>query len=128
MLPTIRPGDCLIVKSRDPQEIQPGQIILYTRERGLVAHRVVSRSGDDWMTRGDCMRSADAPVHSKDIVGGVVGIVREGRQITPEWTRFGRAAAWFLRRSDVSVRVILHWHRRSRRKGPLRPAADFATL
>ena len=41
MLPAVWPGDLLLVSSREATEAQPGDIVLFKRKGGLVAHRVV---------------------------------------------------------------------------------------
>ena len=128
MLPSIWPGDRLIVQRKPPNQIQPGQVILYRRNSGVVAHRVIARRGDQFVTHGDCMEHPDAPVHASEIVGEVVSVEREERRVAPEWTLWKQACAWALRRSDFAVRALLHWHCQSRRTVPLRTAPDFATL
>jgi signal peptidase I len=111
MLPAVWPGDRLIVQRRNPNKIQPGQIILYSRDGGLVAHRVLSRDGDRLVTRGDSLPQADLPVPPNKIAGEIVSIVRRGRCIAPELTLGRRIVSWLLRRSDFSVRVLLHFGR-----------------
>jgi len=128
MLPSIWPGDRLIVQRKPSKQIQPGQIILYKRNGGVVAHRVIARRGNEFVTRGDCMDHDDAPVHASEIVGEVVAIERGERRVAPEWTLWRQACAWALRRSDFAARALLSLHNRKRLKGPLRPAKDFATL
>jgi signal peptidase len=111
MLPAVWPGDRLIVQRLDPDKIQPGQIILYSRHGGLVAHRVVSRDGDRLVTRGDSLPQTDPPVPTNEIAGEIVSIVRRGRRVCPELTLGRRMVSWLLRRSDFSVRVLLHFGR-----------------
>lgn len=111
MLPSIWPSDHLIVQRRDPVEIQPGQIILYLRNGGLVAHRVVARDGEWLVTRGDSLPRVDAPVPANEIVGVIVSIIRRGRRVAPELTHGKRMVAWLLRQSDFSARVLLHCRR-----------------
>jgi len=111
MLPAVWPGDRLIVQRRNPNKIQPGQIILYSRNGGLVAHRVVSRDGDRLLTRGDSLPQADPPVPTNEVAGEIVSIVRRGRRVGPELTLGRRMVSWLLRRSDFSVRVLLHFGR-----------------
>jgi signal peptidase I len=111
MLPSIWPGDRLIVQRRNPNQIQPGKIILYKREGGLVAHRVVARHGESLLTRGDSLLNADAPVPAEEIVGEIVAIIRRGRRVALELTLGRRMVAWVLRRSNFSTRVLLHFGR-----------------
>jgi len=108
MLPAVWPGDQLIVQSRNPNKIQPGQFILYLRDGSLVAHRVVSRDGDLIVTRGDSVPQADPPFPSSEVAGEIISIVRRGRRVAPELTFGRRLVSWLLRRSEFSVRVLLH--------------------
>ncbi|MFZ0038364.1 MAG: signal peptidase I [Candidatus Acidiferrales bacterium] len=111
MLPSIWPGDRLIVQRRNPNQIQPGKIVLYKREGGLVAHRVVARDGESLLTRGDSVSKADAPVQAEEIVGEIVAIIRRGQRVALELTLGRRMVAWVLRRSNFSTRALLHFGR-----------------
>ena len=116
MLPSVWPGDLLTVRRQSFSEFRRGQIVLYERVAGenaqLVAHRVVDCSGDrgqQLITRGDSLPRNDAPVHEDQILGRVVSISRNGRPISPDFTRSRRIAAWVLRRSDLAGRVFLRF-------------------
>ena len=117
MLPSVWPGDLLTVRRQSFSEFKSGEIVLYEREAGenaqLVAHRIVDcsgdRSGQQLITRGDSLPCDDAPVHEDQILGRVVSISRNGRPISPDFTRSRRIAAWVLRRSDLAGRVFLRF-------------------
>ena len=124
MLPSVWPGDLLTVRRQSFSEFRPGQIVLYERGASgrlpvagenaqLVAHRIVDcsgdRSGQQLITRGDSLPCDDAPVHEDQILGRVVSISRNGRPISPDFTRSRRIAAWVLRRSDLAGRVFLRF-------------------
>ncbi len=112
MLPAVRPGDRLVVRRREFSEVQAGQIVLYSRGGGLVAHRVVSRvaspEGERLVTRGDSLLRDDSPVQASEVVGAVVSIQRHGREMSAELTMRRRAAAWVLARWGFGTRVMLH--------------------
>jgi len=131
MLPSVWPGDLLTVRRQSFSEFRNGEIVLYEREagentltrpygpaspggRGFVAHRVVGRRGRQLITRGDSLRQNDAPVEEDQVLGRVVAVNREGRDIRLEFTRTRRIAAWVLRRSDLAGRVFLRFARRSK--------------
>jgi len=128
MLPSVWPGDLLTVRRQSFSEFQSGEIVLYEREAGentltrpygpaspggrsFVAHRVVRRNGRQLITRADSLRQNDAPVHEDQVLGRVVSISREGRDIRLEFTRRRQIAAWVLRRSDFAGRVLLRFAR-----------------
>jgi hypothetical protein len=74
----------------------------------LVVHRVVGRSGDLVITRGDRLRHPDAPVPAAEILGCVAAIERRGRRIAPRPTRFTRLASAVLRYTEFGTRVALY--------------------
>ena len=43
MLPTLWPGDVLTVQSILPEQVEPGEIVLYMRQDRFFIHRIVSR-------------------------------------------------------------------------------------
>ena len=54
MLPTLRPGDCLLV--RRPRRVRPGSVVVArfpARPELLVVKRAVRRDGDLWWVEGD---------------------------------------------------------------------------
>ena len=119
MLPTLRPGDRMVVRRREFSEMQAGQIVLYSRGGWLVAHRVVRRAagpdGECLITRGDSLLQDDSPVQESEVLGVVVSIERGGgRQVRPELTMRRRAAAWVLARWGFATRVMVHLGRARR--------------
>ena len=104
MYPTICDGDLITVEPIKPSDVIAGDIILYRREYGVVAHRVMrilkrseqnsqgapedpqDRSSSEtlqFLLRGDAAINDDDPVRSSQILGKVVSIERNGRQIDP---------------------------------------------
>lgn len=119
MLPAVWPGDILVVERQNSAEVQPGQIVLCLRDGGLMAHRMVRRSGEHLVTRGDSLLHSDPPAHGSEVVGRVTCILRHGRRISPEQSFWQRFASSILRRSDFTTRMTLRIGRLLRR---LRPA------
>lgn len=107
MLPAVWPGDVVTVQRCNLAELQPRQIVLFRREGGLVAHRVVSVAQDHVITQGDSLPSRDLPVSPLEIVGQVIGISRNGRSVPVGFSLWQRNAAFFLRRSDFCLRLLL---------------------
>ena len=115
MLPAIWPGDILAVERQDSAELRPGQIVLCLRAGELMAHRMIRRTGDCLVTRGDSLLHSDPPVRASEVVGQVTCILRNGRRISPEQTFWQRAASFILRRSDFTTRMTLRLGRLLRR-------------
>jgi len=86
MLPTLWPGDVLTVQSVRPEQVEPGEIVLYMRRGRFFIHRVVSKSPAEdafLITRGDSMPKDDPPVRKGEFLGKITEIRRAGSIITP---------------------------------------------
>jgi signal peptidase I len=139
MLPSIWPGDVLLIKRAERRDISEGDIILYSRDRRLVVHRVVGRqigtnadapSAGATQTRGDAMPTTDPLVADADLLGKVSLIQRNGRRIEPRKSlRISeRAVALFARRSEFAARVIVRVHgfrQRSSNQNPQDQLSQF---
>jgi signal peptidase I len=116
MLPTVWPGDTLVIERADSGAVGEGDIVLFGRDRRLFAHRVVttrSHSGDSRVvTRGDAMPVADSPLAQDELLGKVSVIVRNGRCIAPSRSlRLSeRAVAALVRSSEIAARVVVGVH------------------
>jgi signal peptidase I len=73
MLPTIRPGTYVAVRSAAPDQIVTGDIILAKTSAGFRLHRVVDIRYESAMavfiTRGDNHRHNDRPITAAELVG-----------------------------------------------------------
>jgi signal peptidase len=78
MLPLIRPGDTVCIAPCQPQQVRPGEIIVFQRGSTLIMHRLLACSAHSLQTRGDSCRLDDAPIHPSDVLGRVVAIERDG--------------------------------------------------
>lgn len=109
MLPSIWPGDTLVVKQVDFPTVSKGEIVLFRRDRRLFAHRVVRSEASDIVTRGDSMPAPDRPVEKGEILGRVVSIMRNGKSLQPR-TRLWvgeRVIAGVVQRSEFAARVLV---------------------
>ena len=81
MAPAIRDGDEVLVE-RVPS-FHRRDVVLFRdpRSQRLIAHRVMSMRGSTLVTRGDAAESPEAPIELADVLGRVVGVVREGREV-----------------------------------------------
>ncbi|ETW98268.1 MAG: hypothetical protein ETSY1_19425, partial [Candidatus Entotheonella factor] len=112
MQPSIRDGALIRVQPVTPVQVRCGDIILYCREGGVIAHRVVAltRQGGQLVgltTRGDASFTCDAPVQLHQVLGKVVAV--EGQAIEHVRIKprlrfvFKRWSAWCLRRCGLGV-------------------------
>ncbi|HEY6339220.1 MAG TPA: signal peptidase I [Candidatus Sulfotelmatobacter sp.] len=125
MLPTIFPGDTLMIEQADSDRVVKGDIVLFRWDRRLFVHRVCGKCGSagdmQIVTRGDGMSQPDPPVSSSDLLGKVSFVVRDGRCVEPgkRLGLSGSAVAALVRRSSSAARVVVGVHKMSRRSPTL---------
>jgi signal peptidase I len=118
MLPSIWPGDTLMVERVQPQQIHIGDVVLLGRDARLCAHRVVSTpdgSGNPrWITRGDAMSAPDRPVIESELLGRVAYVIRAGKciPVRAEVSVAGQLTARLVRRSVPAARALVYLHGR----------------
>lgn len=62
MNPAIKMGDMIVTGPLNglfSGELQPGEVVTYIRNEGLITHRVVSVDGNTLLTKGDAMEESD---------------------------------------------------------------------
>ena len=119
MLPAIRPNDILLIRRCPMEAAGVGDIVLFTRDRRLFAHRVVARSPCTLVTQGDAVAQPDAPVGRSELLGRVVRIVRRGQalRLRPRRSLRNRLAAGLFRRSARAGRWFTRLDRLRGRMG-----------
>jgi signal peptidase I len=124
MLPTLWPGDVLTIQSVRPEQVEPGEIVLYMRHDRFFIHRMVSkdltRGKALLVTRGDCILEDDPPVGRSELLGKVIEVQRSGSIFVPVRKLSGsrRLLAWLLCRVNIFRRVGLRlWNYRHSRDG-----------
>jgi len=114
MVPTIWPGDTLVVEPIGESSLQRGDIVLFSTKKRFVAHRVIAKAKNRGpvTTCGDASLKPDAPVRQGDLLGKVAFVIRNGKCMQPARTLSGsqRAFASLLRRSETAARVIVGIH------------------
>ena len=111
MVPSIWPGDTLIVTKLNPCEIALGDIGLYQRDGRLFIHRVIAIDGGgigEVVLKGDSMTEADPAIPSRDVLGRVQFIVRNGQKVEPRRVLHPghRAIATLVQRSSIGTRIV----------------------
>jgi hypothetical protein len=119
MLPCIWPGDNLVIERRSFANIVPGDIVLYSRQDRLFAHRVLRTIAVELpqlITQGDALPNQDAPVSPEELLGLVSEVLHDGQCIQPpaKPTFAMRCAARILRRSALLSRLLVHLRARIR--------------
>jgi hypothetical protein len=120
MLPTLWPGDRLTVCAIQFDDVAAGDVVLFAREDRFFIHRVmrkcdsaVGSTGPSLVTRGDSMRTADAPVSPEELLGKVVSVSRNQTTDLPvlRGSRWSRWVGLVLAYSDLLRRIVLRLQR-----------------
>ncbi len=111
MTPFIRNGDIILVEPKEANKLRIGDIVFYHHARGgHVAHRLISKRGNDGSlvltTRGDNLRHPDAPVFSGQVLGRVIRIEGQGKELRING-RVGQALNRLLLWLWLNVRCIV---------------------
>ena len=119
MLPTIWPGDVLVIAGASSEEFVCGDIVLAKRE-SLVIHRLMKRTVEHCVLRGDAMAQNDAPFSPADVLGKVVEIRRGGCVVVPQQgiQPLWRALAFLLCHSWVCRTIALRVHAKFAERNP----------
>lgn len=115
MLPVLRPGDVLTIRQCPPEAIGSGEVILFKRNNGLTAHRVIRSTGGTLLTRGDAVPSNDPTVSCDDVLGRVESVERDGRPIDLHPSLRQKLVAAFLRHSESFTHLYLRLNGSMRR-------------
>lgn len=115
MLPTVWPGDTLLVERASADQVSDGDIVLFGRDQRMFVHRVIAKGepqNQEIVTRGDSMPASDSPVSDKELLGRVSFIVRNGKCIEPNKAMrlSDRAVAAVVQCSAFAARVVVGVH------------------
>ena len=116
MVPTLWPGDLVVIDSRKIEDVRPGDIVLYLREGRFFLHRVINKvsAGHEecLLTRGDSMPGKDPLVRPSELLGAVTGIQCGASVVAPagKFSLFRLMLARVLGHSNLCQRVALRFH------------------
>jgi len=117
MLPTVFPGDTLMVERVSPVQVCVGDVVVAGREGKLCAHRVIGMSNElesrQWITQGDAVPIPDRPVLANELLGRVNYLIRAGRLIKLRATLSSveSLVAKVIRHSEPAARVLVYLHK-----------------
>jgi signal peptidase I len=109
MLPWVRPGDTVDVRSVQPEAVRCGDLVLFARHGVLITHRVIEKrglAGDlRLIAKGDSRVESDGVIRRDELLGRVVRIHRGKRRMDLDgpWESFkssliarvsGRGHSW----------------------------------
>lgn len=73
MEPAISQNDIIIIKNKDDYEIN--EIVTFKSDNAYVTHRIVSKRGETFVTKGDANNTKDVEIDKSVIIGKVVKIL-----------------------------------------------------
>jgi len=111
MLPAIWPGDIVTVRRCKLEAMRPGDVVFYRRSEVLVAHRLLAKLGDCFLSRGDSLPACDPPADGSAVLGQIIAIERNGRPVPVARSWRLRIASALLRHSELCTRVALRLRR-----------------
>lgn len=116
MVPSILPGDLVLIQRANLREILPGEVVLFLQTGRLFVHRVADRKvlatadGSEeahLITRGDRLRHDDPPVSSRELLGRLVSIERHHRKVQLMAHEPNRLMVRLLQSSDHATYLYL---------------------
>jgi signal peptidase I len=120
MLPSVWPGETLVVERVSQDQVRIGDVVLVGREGRLCAHRVVDKVDDaeshQWITQGDALPVPDRPVAGNELLGRVTYLIRGGKLMTvpAELGVIENVIAKVVRRSVPVARALVYLNRMRR--------------
>ena len=79
MFPFLLPGDIVEIQKLALEELKPGNIIVFRRHTGWIAHRLIKTDDNKLITKGDSCLSLDAAINPNDFIGKVISFERNSK-------------------------------------------------
>lgn len=81
MWPVLLPGDVAVVKQLDVEQWEKGIVLVFDAGQKWIAHRLMSVSPSGVIMQGDSIPRSDGQIHPHQILGVVVTVFRQNREI-----------------------------------------------
>ncbi len=110
MLPSIRDGDVITISSVTDPEIAVGTPVVFRwpRTKMLFVHRILAKSQDRYLMKGDRVFKSDGFIPRKSILGVVTRVERHGKKVA--WGLGGeRHLLTFLSRTRILYFLFETW-------------------
>ena len=108
MYPILRNGARVEVQPVAYDELQRGDLVVFTDGRGIVCHRLIRRSHRLCYLKGDTNLWMDAPVVWSQVLGRVTRVIDEEYRIHPVETPQHRRRAALLARFSYLYALYFH--------------------
>ena len=106
MHPFIRDKDVLTISPIKDMQPSPGDVVAFTQpESGRLAiHRIIGRTDDGWLIKGDNCPDPDGEVATEKIIGRVCRVERQGKEAHLGIGKAGKLIA-ILNRGSILLRL-----------------------
>ena len=113
MLPFIRPGDYVVIKSIRWQEVKVGDIIIYSdsRQEGILCHRLVKKQDSVLIAKADSRIRGYEKIPQDSLLGKVIHIERGKNKIdmqTPLQRFLAPKISWFSLNLPTTI-ILLNY-------------------
>jgi signal peptidase I len=116
MVPTMFPGDVVVIRRETAQSARLGGVMLFLRNGVFCTHRLIDKTEENGTTRliarGDALDKNDPPFAEDQLLGQVAVIIRGGKRIDlgRQLTAAQRLLRTIVQRSSVATRWLLRWN------------------
>ena len=122
-MPTLWPGDVVEIESCSVAEVGRDEIVFAFRDSRFFLHRFVAHDTAGFVTRGDSMPAPDPAFTANALLGRLVSVVRDGREVEISRRPWTRMIGLLLCNSGIARRTALWFRRGSKTEGL--PAASL---
>lgn len=84
MQPIMEIGDSIVVEVIPGKDVKIGDIIVIKRLDDFLTHRVIYKTNDGWVTKGDNNTLLDPPVQPENFIGCVRNVQQDNQMINLE--------------------------------------------
>ena len=106
MQPILQIGDSVVAEVIPDTDVKPGDIIVIKRVDDFLTHRVISKSKDGWLTKGDNNVRLDPPVPKENFIGRVRIVQKTNQLFVFETSRWRRANKLLARLGELETRAF----------------------
>jgi hypothetical protein len=125
MAPLLQAGDIVQVEPTQPERLALGDLVVIRRERDFVTHRLVSKSSQNWLTKGDNCAYLDPAFETSAVVGRVIAIESRDDRLDLRSQKWHNANHWLGNLARLEARWLNFIQRMPRASSlPASPASE----
>ncbi len=105
MLPLIKPNDIIHFVPIKPNQLQLNDIVIFRQKKRLIAHRLIYKTNQYFITQGDNLLNPDKPHSYSQLLGKAVSITRH-HQTLPISYLYLQQSSLYLRELNLLVKTF----------------------